>query len=172
MECRRMAFDSPHIDEAKQLYLTAFPKEERMSWDDLALLNAKGDVDFLGFFEGEKLLGCTYTFNQPKISWLFYFAVEPDVRGRGIGSHIIQYILKDFQGKRLIIDIEDANQPALNAEQRHRRYDFYRRMGFVDYGVKRMSDPVLYNVMSYGGPITLETVDELVKVITKQLDRK
>ena len=47
--------DSKDIELVKRLYVEAFPKVERMSFDSLLLLQRKADVRFLGFYDKNDL---------------------------------------------------------------------------------------------------------------------
>lgn len=149
--------DSKDIELVKRLYVEAFPKVERMSFDSLLLLQRKADVRFLGFYDkNDEFKGLTYTYHHDNLSWLFYFAVMPNERGKGYGTRIIKRLLERYKNERFMIDIEDVDQPASNTEQRKKRYEFYKRMGFIDYGVRKVWPGITYNIMSCGGLVTLE----------------
>lgn len=162
MEIKELNKNSKDIELVKQLYVEAFPKVERLPFDALLLLQERADVRFLGFYdENGQFKGLTYTYHHDELSWLFYFAVMPSERGKGIGTKIIQRLLERYKDERLMIDIEDADQPAANSLQRKKRYEFYKRMGFVDYGLRKKWPGITYNIMSCGGRVTLDDYDKI-----------
>ncbi|MGI6242571.1 MAG: GNAT family N-acetyltransferase [Prevotella sp.] len=161
MEYKKISRNSDDIDELKKLYVDSFPKEERMAWDSLFQLATQEDVDFLAYYMDGKLVAATYTVNSKKISWLFYFAVVPEYRGRKIGTKILSSLLNSYDDRRLMIDIEDPEQPAENTQQRIRRFGFYKRMGFKDYGIRQTVKGIQYNIMAYGGRITIDDYKNL-----------
>ena len=65
---------------------------------------------------------------------LDYFAIEEEMQGKGYGSTAIQTLLQQYQGKKLIIEIESTKDQAENSSERMRRKDFYHRNGFTDLG--------------------------------------
>lgn len=163
MEYKKISRNSNDIDELKKLYITSFPKEERMAWDSLFQLAKWEDVDFLAYYKNNELVGATYTVNHDKLSWLFYFAVVPEFRGQGIGTKILSSLLDDCSDRRLMIDIEDPEQPAKNTRQRVRRIGFYKRMGFKDYGIRQTEKNIRYNIMAHGGKITTDNYKNLMR---------
>jgi GNAT superfamily N-acetyltransferase len=163
MKYKNVLKDFEDIHELKKLYVQSFPEEERMVWEHLFVLADQEDVDFWAYYQNEDLVGATYTVNHDKMSWLFYFAVVPKYRGQGLGTRILKYLLGNYRDRRLMIDIEDPDQPADNTTQRVRRYGFYKRMGFVDYGIRVSVDTIQYNIMSYGGKISIDDYYTLKK---------
>ena len=163
MELKELNKNSKDIELVKQLYVEAFPKVERIPFDALLLLQERADIKFLGFYdENGQFKGLTYTYHHDDLSWLFYFAVMPSERGKGIGTKILQRLLEKYKDERLMIDIEDVDQPADNSLQRKKRYEFYKRMGFVDYGLRKKWPGITYNIMSCGGRVTSDEYDKIV----------
>lgn len=171
MELKSIEREDAHLSRVRQLYQEAFPKVERVPFERLFTLKEKAAVDFIGYYHEAELLGFTYTFHYQDLSWLFYFAVVPSLRGKGIGTSILQQLEEREAGKRLMIDIEDPDQPSENEVQRRKRYDFYLRMGFSDYGIRKHWAPITYNILAYGGAITVQDYDNLVQELWRLLDR-
>ena len=110
MEIKELNKNSKDIELVKQLYVEAFPKVERIPFDALLLLQERADIKFLGFYdENGQFKGLTYTYHHDDLSWLFYFAVMPSERGKGIGTKILQRLLEKYKDERLMIDIEDVD---------------------------------------------------------------
>ena len=135
----------------RALYESAFPREERIPWEDLLRLVEKMPLEFAEYRDGEELLGITIVYPRPRLSWFWYFAVPEEKRGRGIGQRILSALLARYEGRSAVLDMEDPAQPgAPNAAQRRRRRDFYLRNGFRDTGVGKTFGPVAMTMMLKG----------------------
>ena len=55
-----------------------------------------------------------------------YFAINPNQRGGGIGSKVLQLVKKRYQGRRIMLEIETPDGEEIKA----RREEFYKRNGF------------------------------------------
>ena len=137
--------------ELRRLYESAFPREERIPWDDLLRLVEKMPLEFAEYREGAELLGITIVYPRTRLSWFWYFAVPEDKRGRGVGQRILSALLARYEGRSAVLDMEDPAQPgASNAAQRRRRRDFYLRNGFRETGVGKTFGPVAMTMMLKG----------------------
>ena len=137
--------------ELRRLYESAFPREERIPWEDLLRLVEKMPLEFAEYREGAELLGITIVYPRPRLSWFWYFAVPEEKRGRGIGQRILAALLARYEGRSAVLDMEDPAQPgAPNAAQRLRRRDFYLRNGFRETGVGKTFGPVAMTMMLKG----------------------
>ena len=135
----------------RALYDSAFPREERIPWEDLLRLVEKMPLEFAEYREGAELLGITIVYPRPRLSWFWYFAVPEEKRGRGIGQNILSALLSRYEGRSTVLDMEDPAQPgAPNASQRLRRRDFYLRNGFRETGVGKTFGPVAMTMMLKG----------------------
>ncbi len=79
-----------------------------------------------------------------RLTYLFYFAVVPQRRGRGTGSAALSEFLSLRSSVPVVIDPELAESGAANFSERVRRRAFYLARGFRPTG-KGMS----YNGVSY-----------------------
>ena len=57
--------------ELRQLYETAFPREEQIPWGDLMMLVEKMPLDFTAYYEneGNKLMGFTIVYPRQSFNW-------------------------------------------------------------------------------------------------------
>ena len=78
--------NSPDFRSIKQLYMRAFPDEERAPFLMLVLKAKKKGVDFWSISCDGKWAGLLYIVNHRDLSYIFYLAVSEECRGRGIGS--------------------------------------------------------------------------------------
>lgn len=151
-------------EQLKNLYETAFPENEQIPWDDLMRLIGQMHLDFTVYYEGEELIGFTIVYPRPSFNWYWYFAVVPELRGRGLGQQILTRLIKKYKGQSCIFDMESPYQsPCPNPEQRKRRHEFYLRNGFCDTNVFRKFDDVEMTIMMMGqGKFTSQNWDEIV----------
>jgi len=83
----------------------------------------------------QRILALLYTSDPPgsPAGFLWYFAVQPALRGQGLGAQLYRSVLDRLgpQVRALFFDVEDPRQMATPAEQElaRRRLAFYRRMG-------------------------------------------
>ena len=124
------------IEQVNNIYVTSFPASERIAFPTLIQSIADG-VRFLYVVEYlDKIIGFA-TLNLltiVNVSYIEYIAVVSDMRNRGIGSKLLQYIEEDLQNKvvlGIILEVESTVQsPPAKLELRKRRIGFYNRNGF------------------------------------------
>ncbi len=123
---------SKELEKTRQLYLKAFPKEERAPFYVLLEGAGRKEIDFVSAWEQEDFLGFIYALKNEELSYLFYYAVEEGFRNQGRGSRILQA----YQGlcSRLILAIEPVEEKAPNYEERKNRLAFYQKNGFESMG--------------------------------------
>jgi ribosomal protein S18 acetylase RimI-like enzyme len=87
--------------------------------------------------------------SQPLLSWpggrfpalhLQYLAVARPMQRRGFGTVLMGAVVDDFYGVAIRSGIVALTVAAINA----RTAEFYRKMGFVDFGEKGISQPSLF----------------------------
>ncbi len=91
--------------------------------------------------------------NYLDLSYVFYFAVDDDMRGKGHGTAILKAAQKKYRGRRLFLAIEEVEKKYDNYRQRLSRLRFYERAGFVRTGQKMQEASVIFDLMSVGGRI-------------------
>ncbi len=83
----------------------------------------------------QRITALLYTYEPPAspAAFLWYFAVQPGLRGQGLGSRLYRDVLARLgpQARALIFDLEDPDQMESPAgkEQALRRVAFYQRLG-------------------------------------------
>lgn len=131
----------PHLcRQAKQLYLEAFPKEERLPWWLLKLNARRQGIDLTAFVEDGTMVGFTASVTTARMHFLLFFAVPETSRGCGHGSAILTQLRQQHAAVTLNVELLDPE--AGNYPQRQRRFRFYQRNGFFDTG---------YHVWEVGG---------------------
>ena len=151
------AFDVNHAhglqEQARALYLTAFPKEERLPWWLLRLNARRSGIDLTAFVDGATFCGFTASATVDDVHFLLFFAIPDDLRGRGYGSAILQLLQKEH--KTVVLNVELLDPASENYEQRKRRFAFYQRNGFSD---------TCYHVWEVGGKFRVLSTDPKLNV--------
>ena len=159
---------SKNDGQLKQLYETAFPKEEQIPWDDLVRLIGEMHLDFTAYYEGEEFIGFTIVYPRPSFNWYWYFAVKEELRGKGLGQKILNQLIERYKGQSCVLDMESPRQECDNKEQRLRRHAFYLRNGFRDTNVYRCWDELEMTIMMMGpGTFALQDWEEIVGELRK-----
>lgn len=153
-----------NLYEAKKLYLTAFPKEERLPWWVLRLMTLPEDVEITSYYDGPDFVGFTHSTTTEDTLFIMFFAINEHLRGKGYGSAILDYLKNRHSGKAINLNVEPLNEHAENADQRVMRMRFYKKNGFFDTG---------YNIDEVGGTFrVLSTKPELDQTAYLQVFRK
>jgi GNAT superfamily N-acetyltransferase len=176
----------------KQLYETAFPKDEQIPWDDLVRLIGEMHLDFTAYYENDQLIGFTIVYPRPSLTssssvatqpcsselrrpsllrpfnWYWYFAVKEELRGKGLGQQILNQLIERYKGQSCVLDMESPRQECDNKEQRLRRHAFYLRNGFRDTNLYKKFDVVEMTIMMMGeGTFTMQDWDDIVGELRK-----
>ena len=151
-------------EQLKHLYEISFPDDEKIPWDDLMRLIDEMHLDFTAYYDGEEFVGFTIVYPRPTVNWYWYFAVLPELRGKGLGQQILTQLIKKYAGHTCVLDMESPYQdPCPNPEQRRRRHEFYLRNGFRDTDIFRKFDDIEMTIMMMGpGTFSLQDWDEII----------
>ena len=137
------SMEAPLLVPWCDLYERAFPPEERMLMADIlrvvrekACGNAQ-DSHFLAVTDADgRFVALAYyeVMSRRKTACLWYLAVVPELRSRGIGSTVYRHILRDLRRTGLwgaVFEVE-IPEDAHSEEARvfaQRRIELYRRLG-------------------------------------------
>ena len=142
---------APNKAQIKDLYFTAFPKEERLPWWLLRAWHALGRSEMTAYYDGDTFCGFTFTATEGDILYVMFFAVADELRGKGYGSAILEQLKQT--GKTILLNVELLDEAAPNSEERVRRMAFYRKNGFSDTGYNIREVGGLFRVLSSTGKI-------------------
>ena len=151
------------IPQAKQLFLTAFPPEERPPFWLFKRKSYLPCSDWLSIIHDDTWIGFFYLITNEDIAYLFFFAIQDEFRGKGYGSLALTELKKRYSGKRLFLAIEPPDDPCENHDQRIKRKAFYIRNGFEDLSQKVQEGNVVYDLLGIGGKILAREYESLVK---------
>lgn len=129
---KQIAFHSTEIKEVYTLYQQAFPKNEQM---DLTRLFDELHLGVIyGYYQENQLVGFAILCIQSQIAHILYLAVKKEYRDQGIGSYILNDLAKQYDSKKIIVDIEKIKDTS-NKEQRIKRKQFYLKNDFKETDV-------------------------------------
>lgn len=118
--------------QIRLLYRRAFPRSERKSFSMITSMRKKGKTDIWHFSKDGAFAGLATTVNSDDLILLDYLAVPEKLRGRGVGSEILQMLRKHYSGKGLFLEIESVEEGASNYQERLNRKQFYLSNGMTD----------------------------------------
>lgn len=124
------------MEYVKELYIDAFPSEERKPFFFMKQQTKKGKCEILIIQEEKKNLGLVMLIPFRDILLIDYLAIDKSAQGNGVGSSALAMLRERYPGKRILIEIEELDEAAENAKQRESRKKFYLRNGFVECNEK------------------------------------
>ena len=142
--------------EIRELFIRAFPREERPPLSFLLRRAKKGKGDFCALVDGGRFVGLTFVTETEHVAALMFFAVEDSVRGKGYGSQVLKALQEKYAGKKIFLTIEPVDEKAANYTQRVKRKAFYVRNGFESMGYTVREAGVIYELLAYGGAVSKE----------------
>ena len=150
--------------EVKQLYITAFPKEERAPFSLLMHRVNNGRDSFYAVEDNGEFVGLVYTIRKGSLVYVFFLAVIEGKRGMGYGTRILRCIRRLNPGCVVALLIEDTEETgADNYEQRIGRLGFYQANGFKQLNVRINEAGVRYELLGTDTTVTQADFLDLMK---------
>lgn len=125
----------------KSIYISAFPKKERMPFWMMIAMSYLWNTEFLAFYDEDVLCGFVYMASMGRQTFIMFFAVDESHRNKGYGSQILNEVQALHPKNRIIVSIEPCEEGLDSTGIRLRRKNFYIRNGYVETG---------YNMKLYG----------------------
>lgn len=141
--------NTKNLEEIKQLYMDAFPFEERVPFYIMLLVGNDRGVEFLSIYDDDTWLGFIHTLVGEKLSYIFYFAIDGSLRQSGYGSKIIREYKKIHP--KLSLAIEPIEDNSDNIRQRKKRLEFYEKNGFETLDTRVVEMGVEFELMGAKG---------------------
>ena len=155
--------DPSTVNDVKELYLSAFPMDERPPWSFIYNNNMKHDEDIIiAYYDNNEFIGFTFLTLYKDIVYLSYFAIKEEKRGKGYGSLLLEELKELSKDKVLLLCFEEVNPKYPDYQNRLRRENFYKRHGFIDNGLLTKEGDVVYQ-SSYIGSHKV-TFAEYIKI--------
>ena len=141
--------NTKNLEDIKQLYMDAFPFEERVPFYIMLLVGNDRGVEFLSIYDDDTWLGFIHTLVGEKLSYIFYFAIDGGLRHSGYGSKIIREYKKIHP--KLSLAIEPIEEDSDNIKQRKKRLEFYEKNGFETLDTRVVEMGVEFELMGAKG---------------------
>ena len=93
LRAQKVSFFSRSV---RQMYLKAFPSEERMPFPAMVAMSKLWHTDFLEFYDGDTLCGFVYPAHTRKLVFIMFLAVDKVLRSKGYGSAILHKIQRRY----------------------------------------------------------------------------
>ena len=142
------------IKKIKNLYYSAFPKNELFNFDIFFSNNNFKGIKIFAFYDKTIFVGFAIITSKLKISNILYLAIESELRGKGYGTQVLKNISNFYQNNRIVVDVEDPDKTEINKEQRLKRIKFYLNAGFKLTNIKYFWENEYYIIMVSNGNIT------------------
>lgn len=144
------AIERHQIDAIYDLYMTAFPKEERKPFPLMLDKCQEGSMEMLAIEDdNHEFLGLAIFVLYEDMALLDYFAIAEHKRGCGIGTKALILLQKYYKGKRFFLEIEDATVESDNKEERIQRRAFYLKNGMEVMAFRVDLFGVIMEVLTY-----------------------
>jgi len=158
------ASDPALLEKVRQLYHTAFPKEERIPWLLVRLNALRKNIDLTAFLDGDTFCGFTYSVTSGDLHFLLFFAVDGQLRSKGYGSAILSMLKESYP--TVVLNIEPLVADAPNLPERQHRYGFYRHNGFCDTGYHVWEVGGMFRVLSTKAELDVPSYQKLFLKLT------
>lgn len=116
------------------LAIEAFPPEEYLASSKLIEMAKDEFFDFLALYDKDTFVGFMTVCTYKKISYLFFLAIDTNLRSRGYGSRAIETLQEHYSNMQQVVDMEMIDETAPNNEQRIKRRSFYLQNGYKPTG--------------------------------------
>jgi GNAT superfamily N-acetyltransferase len=129
------------------LYIRAFPIEERCPFPVIRKKAEQGKGEFFGIFEKNIFVGLIYNIVYKDIVYIYYLAITDELRNKGYGTKVLTDVKNIYKNKRIILMAETLDQNASNYQERINRNKFYSKNGFEYQGYTIMEWGVVYDML-------------------------
>jgi hypothetical protein len=124
--------DLVQLDEVMNIYISSFPLEEQLNFEELYRSIKSGQRDLFVVLSASKVLGIAVA--KP-LSCFFvlleYLAIKSDQRNLGIGHDFLSYLYNFYLGRRslgIVLEVEKPGNLTCDDEiNKVRRISFYKR---------------------------------------------
>ncbi len=151
------------LPAVKDLYTSSFPAKERIPFKLLIKLCELGKSDLLLFTDDHTFVGFASIIHYKDLVFIFYFAINDTLRGKGNGGKALQLIKDQYPGKRIILNIESTNVKAPNQDERLRRKMFYQSHDYKETDLSISERGETYQMLILDGEIEKEEYRELLR---------
>ena len=134
MEVKRVSVFRKDYRDICKLLCDSLPKEEHLPLPIMYLLSLRKDIHYFSFKDNNDLVGLMYTIETKELDYLLYLAVNPNIRSKGYGSKMMEWLSFRSGKKPVALDIEAIEKDSDNYDQRQKRLKFYEKNNFKQTG--------------------------------------
>ena len=134
MKIKELKRRDPEVKEVRRLYEASFPGNEKMPFRIILKMLDEHHKLYL-ITEETQIVGFVYMYLDT-VSFLYYFAVEEHLRGKGYGSRILQMLKGIGNTEKIILEIDLVTDDMTEADEAFRRLRFYERAGYARTGIR------------------------------------
>lgn len=126
--------ENKYIRNMKRLNKEAFPKAERISFDQLKDLSNLNHFDYLAIKNGDTFIGFYLIAKNLENVYIFSFAVTKKQQAKGHGRQMLDAIKEYYPHQQIVLDLEEMDAKEPNAPHRETKKAFYEENGFYETG--------------------------------------
>lgn len=120
--------------KVKDIYTSAFSKEDRMPFWMMILMSYLWNTEFLAYYDIDDLCGFVYLATIRRQTFIMFFAVDENLRSKGYGNRILADIQSSHPKNKIVVSIEPCEESSEDIEFRLRRKKFYLGNGYAESG--------------------------------------
>lgn len=151
------------FDEVFKLMQKSFPESEYYNYEkQLGLMDEDEYTIHTKFDENGNLMAFVALWNFPNFVFIEHLAVNPDCRGAGIGTKVMEEIIKKY-AKPIVLEIEPPQNDITT-----KRCRFYERLGFYICNFEYYQPPLRagqkklrLNLMNNSHPLSKDEFDSI-----------
>lgn len=151
-----------------ELYLKAFPENERMPVEMFTKKILEYKAKLLGIYDKDLWVGFCYVVEYKEITYLFFFAIDDKYRSKGYGSKTLELLLKRYPN--LLLLIEEVDPKYDNYNQRVNRLNFYLHNGLHKANYLVDEAGVIYEMLTSSNEYYQEYIDLMHYFMGKEYD--
>ncbi len=154
------------LNQLRSLYEESFPPEEKKPFSLMLKKQEEGHMELLAIEDNEgEFLGLAIMILHKDIALLDYLSISQQWRGQGIGTEVLGLLQHRYQGKTLLLEIEDPEETADNTPERIRRKTFYLRNGMREMPYKIRLFGVKMLVLTKGRSVPFEQYHKIFETV-------
>jgi len=165
LHCIKIDKNFIDLDKIESLALEAFPPEEYLAPSKIIEMSEKADLNFLAVYDNDQFVGFTVVKLYKTMAYLFFLAINKEMRGQGYGNKIIQKIKENYPDYSLVVDFEMIDKKAPNYNQRVKRKNFYLKNGYKETGHFLSYLGVNYEIMAMNDNLNIDLFKKLISTI-------
>lgn len=154
--------DFQDFDKIEGLAKEAFPPSEYVPPKAFLIASESQEVDFWAFYDNELFVGYVVIRHKMDFAYLFFLAVQKELRNQGYGTKILEYLEKLYPDSTQIVDFEMVDPNASNYDIRVRRKNFYLRNGYKEINLFYYFNEENFEIMSKTTPFNYDKFQKMM----------